>query len=194
MRHILKVIALFGLACLFAGIYGALHNQISYTVAPEYFHRFKFHQFSLGPDWHSRLGASLVGFRASWWMGIVIGIFIIPFGVFLYRHGEYFRCVVRAFLVVALTALGVGLSALAVAFFLIRPEHVERFRQDSPMTDNAAAFLRAAAMHNFSYLGGLLGIFTGIAYLAWQWYREKARKADAHKTRSLEEMSGRERK
>jgi hypothetical protein len=33
------------IACLIAGAYGALHNQISYSVASEYFQQFKFIQF-----------------------------------------------------------------------------------------------------------------------------------------------------
>ena len=34
-------------AVLVAGLYGIAHNQISYTVAPEYFTKFKFRQFGL---------------------------------------------------------------------------------------------------------------------------------------------------
>lgn len=30
-----------------AGVYGALHHQISYTVSPDYFHAFKFHQLGI---------------------------------------------------------------------------------------------------------------------------------------------------
>ncbi len=36
-----------GLAILAAGLFGAVHDQISYTLSYEYFTRFKFHQFHL---------------------------------------------------------------------------------------------------------------------------------------------------
>ena len=42
MSKLAWIPVLFLVACLFAGIYGALHNQISYTVSPEYFTQFKF--------------------------------------------------------------------------------------------------------------------------------------------------------
>ena len=35
------------LAPLAAGLFGILHNQLSYTVAPEYFTQFKFIQFRM---------------------------------------------------------------------------------------------------------------------------------------------------
>ena len=35
------------LSILIAGLYGVVHNQISYTVSPEYFTKFKFEQFHL---------------------------------------------------------------------------------------------------------------------------------------------------
>ena len=48
--------ALLIVACLTAGVYGALHNQISYTVSPDYFHAFKFHQFGIPEGLRGRLG------------------------------------------------------------------------------------------------------------------------------------------
>ena len=39
----LPVLLVFG--CVIAGVYGALHDQISFTVSPDYFFAFKFHQF-----------------------------------------------------------------------------------------------------------------------------------------------------
>ena len=46
---------LLAVACVIAGLYGALHNQISYTVSPEYFHANKFHQFAIPANLHDRL-------------------------------------------------------------------------------------------------------------------------------------------
>jgi len=34
-------------AILLSGLYGIIHDQISYTVSPEYFTKFKFQQFGL---------------------------------------------------------------------------------------------------------------------------------------------------
>ena len=101
------------LGCLLAGCYGMMHNQISYTVSPEYFTKFKFRQFGIAPTLNERTGAAIVGWQASWWMGIAIGLFVIPAGMMI----------------------------------------------------DSVSFLRAGTMHNFSYLGGLLGIFTGLVVI-----------------------------
>jgi hypothetical protein len=135
-------------ACLIAGVYGALHNQISYTVAPEYFHSFKFIQFDIPRNLHNRFGAALVGWLASWWMGLIISVPVLFVGLILPGWKTYAnRCFV-AFAIVALTALLVGLAALGLAGLQGR-----------------TPYDCALAMHNASYLGGLVGIFTGSAYL-----------------------------
>ncbi len=61
MIKVALIPVLFVIACLFAGSYGAVHNQISYTVAPEYFTQFKFHQFQIDEGAPERVGAAIVG-------------------------------------------------------------------------------------------------------------------------------------
>ena len=148
------------IACLFAGTYGALHNQVSYSVSPEYFTKFKFHQFGL-IHFQDRLGAAFVGWEAAWWMGIVIGVVLIPLGLVIRGNVNYFLGMIRVFGVVALTTMLVGLAALAIAFLILDADNVgEISRYGNEITDDVA-FARAGTMHNFSYLGGLLGIVTG---------------------------------
>jgi hypothetical protein len=77
MKKFLVFILLVLLAMLFSGIYGIFHDQVSYTVSPEYFTKFKFNQFGLdGLDLPDRVKVSIVGFLASWWMGIPIGLMV----------------------------------------------------------------------------------------------------------------------
>lgn len=162
---------LIAIACLFAGIYGAVHNQISYTVAPEYFTQFKFHQFRIAEGTPDRMGAAIVGWNAAWWMGIVIGVILIPIGLVIRGNWNYFWGMLRVFGVVAITTLIVGLAALAIAFLVVDADTVgEISRYDNEMTDDVA-FARAGTMHNFSYLGGLIGIITGGIAILWQRWR-----------------------
>ncbi len=152
---------LFLIACLFAGVYGALHNQISYTVSPEYFTRFKFHQFGMVNQYPDRIGAAIVGWKAAWWMGLVIGIVLIPLGLVIRQTSAYFWCMVRVFGVVAATTLVVGLVALLIAFATVDSNDMGEVSRYRNQIENDAAFVRAGTMHNFSYLGGLIGILTG---------------------------------
>jgi hypothetical protein len=94
---------LLGAGCLISGLYGALHNQISYSVSPDYFDAYKFIQFDVPVTLRDRVGASIVGWQASWWM--------------------------------------------------------------------------AGTMHNFSYLGGFVGILTASAYLVVERIRMKRRQS-----------------
>jgi hypothetical protein len=163
---------LFVIACLFAGCFGAFHNQISYTVSPEYFTQFKFHQFNIGEAVPHRIGAARVGWQASWWMGLVIGVVLIPAGLAIKGTWEYFWGMIRVFAVVTVTTLAVGLLALAFASFTISSESTAQAVRYGNEIANDAAFNRAGTMHNFSYLGGLLGIITGALSIYWTCCRQ----------------------
>ena len=67
---------------LFAGIYGMVHDQVTYSICPEYFTRLKFSQFryanfGLPP----RVFVVEIGFLASWWVGLFAGWFIARIAV-----------------------------------------------------------------------------------------------------------------
>jgi hypothetical protein len=52
---------------LVAGLYGVLHDQVTYTISEEYFTRFKFYQFAYAePESRSpRVFAGIIGFLAT---------------------------------------------------------------------------------------------------------------------------------
>jgi hypothetical protein len=162
------------LGCLVAGLYGSLHNQISYSISSDYFHQFKFIQFHIPLTLQNRLGASIVGWHASWWMGIVIGFVILPISLTVPGLANYCKAVLRTFVVVAVTALVFGLCALLYACFSIDESNVARIVLYGNEINNPVAFMRAGTMHNFSYLGGLIGIVTGMIWLFVE--RSKANK------------------
>src|SRR5512137_2235558 len=68
-------VALIG--ALVAGGYGVLHDQVTYSIAPEYFTNLKFKQFhfaNLGLG--DRVFVSAVGFLATWWVGLIAAWFL----------------------------------------------------------------------------------------------------------------------
>jgi hypothetical protein len=151
--------------CVISGLYGALHDQISYTVSPDYFHHLKFRQFDIPPHLHNRLGVSIVGWYATWWMGLFIGIPVLTVGLIMPNARAYLtRCLV-SFAVVAGTALIVGLGGLAWACCTITTAPELHWGHPSEEIADPVAFARVGEMHSFSYVGGFLGIFTACAYL-----------------------------
>jgi hypothetical protein len=123
----------------------------------------------------------MVGWAASWWMGLIIGLPVLLIGLILPEWKTYLsRCLV-AFGVVAGTALVVGLGALTYASLTISAEALPDFWYPEQVVDRAA-FARAATMHNFSYLGGLLGILTATVYLNVSHLRRSTPASNHHPT------------
>lgn len=150
------------LACGTAGLFGAVHNQISYGVSAEYFHAFKFPQFGISETFHNRLGASLVGFLASWWMGVLIFLALLP-KIDRTRQGTtWYAHYAKTFLTVSLVAMGCGLLGLIYGLGVsdTTPLSIYGTALSAPYQ-----FRVAGMMHNFSYLGGLLGIVGGYIYM-----------------------------
>ncbi len=158
-------------ACLLAGVYGALHDQISFAASPDYFFAFKFHQFDIAPEYQNRIGAAIVGWRATWWMGVLIGVPLVTAGLLFSDARSMSKHCLIAFAVAAVTALAVGLGALAVAWLTTDEQHLPPFLYPVGVIDRVA-FARGGVMHNFSYLGGFLGIATGLVYLAIARWRQ----------------------
>ncbi len=156
MSKLLLFPVLFAAAMLWAGFYGALHDQISYTVGPEYFHSYKFEQFQVPERLQNRLGASIVGWQASWWMGYFIGLPVLLLALLLPTAKAYFAASIQAFAVVTGTVILLGLIGLVYATMTGEPP-----------------FDRVGIIHDFSYVGGYLGIATGSTFILFKWARSR---------------------
>lgn len=153
-------------AMLIAGLYGALHDQISFSVSSEYFTEFKFIQFGLAdsslPD---RLRAGIIGFLATWWMGIPIGLLVGAFGFLHKPASTMFTRTIKAFGVVAGVALLIGVGGLIYGWFFASHQLSDYHGWFLP-PDLASPrnFLSVGHMHNFSYLGGVVGLAIGVIF------------------------------
>lgn len=151
---------LLAFACLLAGLYGVLHNQVSYRISPGYFHEFKFIQFytpSYLEDW---LGAAVIGWKASWWMGLIIGTPIYLLCLFVRGNAAFIGTFMLAAISVIASALLVGIAALIYAYLSYSPDHLPIWMEGREVAD-PVAFARAGTMHNAAYLGGLIGMVIG---------------------------------
>jgi len=154
---------LFIVFCLLAAVYGIIHDQITYSISEEYYSKFKFIQFNIPDNLHNRLGDGLVGVYATWWMGIVIGLFLIPVGLIIPGWKNYFWGMIRTIGIVTITALIIGLGALLIGYIGYDPEQLY-FNIPSNILEIKRFYL-CGHMHNFSYVGGLIGIAAGIVWI-----------------------------
>ncbi len=157
-------------AVVVAGIYGMLHDQISYTFSNEYFTKFKFKQFKIPWGYESpRLGAAYVGFLATWWMGIYVYALLGLFG-FMFKTPKLMAInLAKSFLVVVSVALVTGLVGLSYGYLQVTEATISQNMQwVRPGVTDPVQFVRVGYMHNASYLGGLTGLIAGIAYLIFK--------------------------
>ena len=104
MTKFLALIVLAVISCLLAGLYGILHDQLTYTISPEYYTKFKFYQFGFMENGQEaifpnpRIEVSAVGLLATWWMGIPIGIVLGLVGLIHKDWQTMFKLTFKAFL------------------------------------------------------------------------------------------------
>lgn len=153
------------IAIVVAGIYGILHDQITYSISPEYFTKFKYRQFGFEPEWFGghRATVALIGFLATWWMGLFIGI---PLGLLSLLLPDYKR---MAFVLKRALLLVLFFSAFAaiIGFLygrLILANEAVNWRMPDDLI-NKESFIIVGSIHNSSYIGGIIGLIAGIVYI-----------------------------
>ncbi|ODS22374.1 hypothetical protein AB835_14530 [Candidatus Endobugula sertula] len=150
-----------------AAAFGAVHNQISFTIGASYFYDVKFAQFAIEPMFHNRIGAALVGALASWWMGLLMGLPAFALGA-VTQKGR------RRFFYAGLRAIGVAITITAIGAFVgLAFGHIADINalvRYLPMIDafsDPVGFVRAAIMHDASYAGGAIGALAAL-YVMWR--------------------------
>ena len=149
------------LAVFAAGLFGAVHDQISYTVSPEYFTHFKFPMFHLlDARIPERIRAAEVGFLASWWMGIPLGLLTGVAG-FIHNNPKQMKLALLKSLPVILGfTLAFSLAGLVYGYFKTQTIVLSAYDGwyiPSGIT-NLRRFLCAGYMHNSAYIGGVVAI------------------------------------
>ena len=145
-----------------AGFYGVIHDQISFTISNEYYTKFKFDQFHVGPAVPYRLGASYVGWMATWWMGIPLGIILGLIGLIHFDWKLMFKAYYKSLPFIIVIALLTGFCGLIYGRLFLIDKDLNWLIPINLI--DRKHFIMVGSMHNFSYFGGLTGLITGIIY------------------------------
>lgn len=146
---------------LIAGLYGVIHDQVTFTLGPEYFTRFKFQQFAWADlGWGDRAFVGCIGFLATWWVGLIVG-WIVARRVVPHRpRREAWRLIGRGFAIVF--ASGFLAGVLGFLYGLWREAGGDYSGWEGTLAAYRVAdpwpFLRVGFIHNAGYLGGLVGL------------------------------------
>ena len=156
------------LAPIIGGLYGILHDQLTYTISPEYYTKFKFYQFGLMDLGNEAifptpiLQVSVVGFMATWWMGLPIGLILGLVGLVHKDSKIMLQTTIRAIIVTVIIAFATGLIGLVYGKIYLADTGVNWWLPENLI--DTKNFIEVGSMHNFSYLGGLTGLIAGIIY------------------------------
>jgi hypothetical protein len=189
MKKFLTLGLIVALAPLIGGVYGVLHDQLTYSISPEYYTKFKFYQFGLMdigneaifPD--PRIEVSTVGFLATWWMGLPIGLILGLVGLVHKNDKQMFRATIKALMVTIIVAFATGLIGLAYGKLHLAYTGVNWWLPDNLI--DKKNFIAVGSMHNFSYLGGLIGLIAGIVYSLRQKQKYATMTESSHVARPL---------
>jgi len=152
---------------IIAVAFGILHDEITYTISPEYFTRFKLHQFHVGEAVPYRLGAAIVGFRATWWMGLMIGL---TSGIIcsLFPDPETMRKhIYKGIGLVFITTISISFLGFLYGKFYLGCHPPAWYYLPGNLTDQCN-FIVAGTIHNASYSGGVIGLILSVIYYTKQ--------------------------
>lgn len=167
MKKALVFLMLVFAATLLSGVYGIAHDQLTYTIAPEYYTKFKFLQFRLlDSPLQERVRAGMVGFLATWWMGVLIGLTVGLAGFMQRDWRRMLWVTLQAYGLVVAVTVAAGLLGLAYGYHqtatIDRGAYLGWFVPTG--VQDLRSYLCVGYMHNASYLGGLIAIVAGLAY------------------------------
>jgi hypothetical protein len=143
-----------------------VHDQITYSISPEYFTRLKFAQFHYADfGLPARVFVAEIGFLATWWVGLFAGWFIARVSVSARSRQEAARCCARGFLIVI--AFGFGAGTIGYVLGLLRGSDYSSWESMAANLGivDLPSFVRVAYIHNAGYLGGLVGLVSAIIHL-----------------------------
>lgn len=158
---------------LIAGIYGIVHDQITYSISPEYFTKFKYRQFGFEPEWFGghRQTVAAIGFLATWWMGMFIGITLGLLSLSFPDHKTMAAILSKSIGIVFVVTVLTAIIGFMYGRFYLTKTGVDWWLPDDLI--DRSAFITVGSIHNFSYLGGVIGLLAGIGYMLFRKLRTK---------------------
>ena len=165
VRNVRKILPYLFYGALIGGMYGAIHDQISYTISKEYFTEFKFHQFHYADfNLSNRHFVGIIGFLATWWVGMICGWFLARIRFFSDNLNSANRDILKGFLLIFYFALSAGIVGGVVGYFNSYVLNIQEFLGWENQFSGTIfkRFVVVGMIHNFGYIGGLLGLIISI--------------------------------
>lgn len=140
---------------MIAGCFGIVHDQITYTISPEYFTRMKFDQFrAVDFGLPARVFVAEIGFLATWWVGLIAAWFLARIALPKFESPGKRVMEAMAVIVAITTVFGMGGYFTGPSLLGGRAGWPEALLEMG-VTDTKA-FHQVAGIHLGSYAGAFL--------------------------------------
>lgn len=170
VRHWLPMFGMTLAGCAVAGVYGVLHDQVTYSIGPEYFTRLKFDQFDYAEPacGSERVFAGRIGFLATWWVGGIVAWVFARVGMIRENRVPPFREAGTGFAIVFGVSILAAVCGWGWGIWREGTGHGGGWLgwMRSLGVENIADFMKVAYIHNSSYIGGAIGTLFGCVYMA----------------------------
>ena len=156
-------------AIVIACLYGVGHDQLTYTISPEYYTKFKFIQFNLADSiaaqhmTQPRSAVVMVGVKATWWLGFYIGVIIAGFSLLFRNRDRMFAAAVQSIGIILLVAVISGVIGGFYGRDILAKQGAGPWVPNNVL--HRTDFITVGSIHNFSYLGAAIGLVAAIVFL-----------------------------
>lgn len=159
--RVLLVLLLMLAGAIVSGLYGALYDQLTFSISPEFFTKYRFQQtqFQFVQEYSPRVGAAIIGFYNTWKAGLLIGGVLSLVGLINKDNKRMVRNTIAAFIITLVFGFFVGLIGWSVS-----PLEEQGAPDASLNIFDIDGFKTVLNMNNFSYVGSLIGMFLGVFY------------------------------
>ena len=168
IRWIPSLLGISLLGALAAGLYGILHDQVTYSISPEYFTNVKYLQFDyLNPDLPDRVRVAQIGFLATWGMGFIGAWFMARLSVPRHPFRQALRLCLFGFAIMFAATLAAGMIGWTLGEW-----HGPDYGRWEPFihqfgVEDLPAFVQVAYIHNAGYMGAFTGLLAALV-LIWR--------------------------
>lgn len=146
------------IATIIGGLYGALHDQITYTVCDEFFTKMRFHEYGIKGNVNNRWEAAKIGWKNTWHVGLGLGIVLALAGLIHSDNKKMFTVTLKGFMLAMLTGFFFGMIA-----FLFTESSIDIATSQNVI--DKAAFNRVIRINNYSYVGAIIGMFLALGWI-----------------------------
>jgi len=166
---LLTFILLVFIAPALAGIFGAILDQINFTISPEFFRITRFPSMGLSSLHHERWLAALTGVINSWQFGIALGVMLSFIGTIHSDHKKMFKYTMQSFGI----ALGVTAVITFMGILITLNSEYEMPVNLSPQVKEPMRYMAVWNINNYAYAGGIIGMLAGAAWHIFKTKKEE---------------------